>query len=234
MTMLPLLLIPGLNCTAALWADQVAELGAGRAVMVADHGGHETIAAIAAAILADAPPRFALAGLSMGGYVAMEILRVAPGRVDRLALLDTRADADAPEQSEVRRQLIEITERGGFAKIAAMQYPRLVAPARLDDEALQARVRAMADATGPDAFVRQQKAILTRIDSRPSLAAIGCPATVIVGEDDQLTPPDLARDMAERIPGARLVVLPGAGHLSPLETPAAVTAALRDWLEGRG
>lgn len=233
MTKHPLLFIPGLNCTAALWADQVAALGAGRAVMVADHGGAETIAAISAAILADAPPRFALAGLSMGGYVAMEILRVAPERVDRLALLDTRADADAPEQSEVRRQLIDITARGGFAKIAAMQYPRLVAPARLDDEALQARVRAMADATGPEAFVRQQKAILTRIDSRPSLADIRCPATVIVGADDQLTPPDLARDMADRIPGARLVVVPGAGHLSPIETPEAVTEVLRDWLDGR-
>jgi len=227
---LPVLLVPGLNLTAALWADQVAALGAGRTVVVADHAASPTIAAIARDILADAPPRFALAGLSMGGYVAMEILRVAPERVERLCLLDTRADPDAPEQSEIRRQLIEITEKGGFAKIAAMQYPKLVAPARLDDEALQKAVRAMADATGPDAFVRQQKAILTRIDSRPALAAIRCPVTVLVGADDQLTPPDLARDMAARIPGADLVVIPEAGHLSPIEAPEAVTAALKQWL----
>lgn len=227
---LPVLLVPGLNLTAALWVDQIAALGAGRTVVVADHGSAPTIAEIARDILADAPPRFALAGLSMGGYVAMEILRVAPERVERLCLLDTRADADAPEQSEIRRQLIEITEKGGFAKIAALQYPKLVAPARLDDEALQKAVRAMADATGPDAFVRQQKAILTRIDSRPSLAEVRCPATVLVGAEDQLTPPDLARDMAERIPGADLVVIPEAGHLSPIEAPGAVTAALKQWL----
>ena len=226
---LPLVFVPGLNCTAALWADQVAGLGAGRTVVVADHGRSETMTAIAADVLADAPPRFALAGLSMGGYVAMEILRTAPERVERLCLLDTRADADAPEQSEVRRQLIEITRKGGFAKIAAMQYPRLVAPARLDDAVLQRVVRDMADATGPEAFVRQQQAILTRPDSRPSLAAIRCPTTVLVGADDQLTPPDLAADMAERIPGARLVVIPRAGHLSPLEAPEAVTRALREW-----
>lgn len=231
MTSIPVLLIPGLNCTATLWAAQVAELGAGRAVMVADHSRSETVAAIAADILADAPPRFALAGLSMGGYVAMEILRVAPERVTRLCLADTQSRADTPEAAEVRRQLIEITERGGFAKIAAMQYPKLVAPARLDDEALQKIVRAMADATGPAAFVREQKAILTRIDSRPSLGAIRCPTTVLVGAEDQLTPPAMAAETASLIPGASLVEIPGAGHLSPLEAPAAVTAALRTWLK---
>lgn len=231
MTSMPLVLVPGLNLTAALFAAQVAELGAGRAVMVADHGGAETMAAIAAEILASAPPRFALAGLSMGGYVALEILRRAPERVGRLCLLDTNAHADAPEAAELRRQLIEIAERGGFPKIAAMQYPKLVAPARLDDVDLQRRVRAMADATGPAAFVRQQKAILTRPDSRPSLAAIACPTTVLVGAEDQLTPPEMAADMAARIPGARLVVVPEAGHLAPIEAPDAVTAALRVWLE---
>lgn len=232
MTSFPVLLIPGLNCTAALWAAQVADLGAGRTVMVADHGGAESMAAIAAAILADAPPRFALAGLSMGGYVAMEILRVAPERVDRLCLLDTQARADSPEAAEGRRQSIDIARRGGFAKIAVMQYPKLVAPDRLDDVDLQRQVRAMADATGAEAFVRQQTAILTRIDSRPSLAAIGCPAAVLVGAEDQLTPPALAVEMAGLIPGARLVTIPGAGHLSPLEAPALVTEALRVWLEG--
>ncbi|NLH80856.1 MAG: alpha/beta fold hydrolase [Phyllobacteriaceae bacterium] len=234
MSSLPVLFVPGLNCTASLWATQLAALGAGRAVIVADHGRSETIAAIAHDVLADAPPRFALAGLSMGGYVAMEILRVAPERVDRLCLLDTQPYADAPEASEVRRQLIDITERGGFSKIAAMQYPKLVAPARLDDTDLQKVVRAMADATGPAAFIRQQKAILSRIDSRPSLAAIACPTTVVVGAEDQLTPPVMAREMAELVPGAHLVEIPDAGHLSPLERPDAVTAALAAWLGDDG
>lgn len=231
MTSIPVMLIPGLNCTAALWASQVADLGAGRAVMVADHARSETIAAIAADILADAPPRFSLAGLSMGGYVAMEIVRTAPERVARLCLVDTQARADTREAAEVRRQLIEITARGGFSKIAAMQYPKLVAPGRLEDAELQLAVRAMADATGSDAFVRQQKAILSRIDSRPSLGAIRCPTTVMVGAEDQLTPPDMAAEMAGLIPGARLVEIPGAGHLSPLERPGAVTEALRLWLK---
>ncbi len=230
MSSLPLLLVPGLNCTAALWADQVAALGAGRTVIVADHTNAASIAALATAVLAEAPPRFALAGLSMGGYVAMEIMRVAPERVERLCLVDTQARADTAEASDQRRQTIAIAEAGGFAKIAAMQYPRLVAPARIDDVGLAAKVRAMADATGAAAFVRQQTAIMHRTDSRPSLGAIRCPTTVIVGADDQLTPPPLAREMADLIPAARLVEIPGAGHLSPLEAPVAVSAALADWL----
>ena len=226
----PLLLIPGLNCTAELWGHPVARLGAGRTVIVADHTRAETISGIAAAILAEAPARFALAGLSMGGYVAMEILRVAPERVERLALLDTQARADTPEASDQRRQTIAIAEGGGFNKIAAMQYPRLVAPSRADDTVLQTIVRRMADATGASAFVREQKAIMTRIDSRPSLTAIACPTTVIVGAEDQLTPPSFAEEMAALVPGARLVVIEGSGHLAPLEAPEATTAALADWL----
>jgi len=230
MSSLPLLLVPGLNCTAALWAAQISELGSRRTVSVVDHTGADTIAAIAAAILAEAPPRFALAGLSMGGYIAMEILRTAPERVERLALLDTQARADGEEAAENRRQQIAIAERGGFGKIAAIQFPRLVAPSRLGDARLADIVRRMADATGAEAFVRQQKAILGRIDSRPSLAALRCTTTVIVGSEDQLTPPPLAREMADAIPGARLVVVEGAGHLSTLEAPEATTAALAEWL----
>lgn len=231
MSSLPLLLVPGLNCTAALWATPLTELGSRRMVAVVDHTGAETIAGLATAVLAAAPPRFALAGLSMGGYVAMEILRIAPERVDRLCLLDTQARADGPESAENRRQQIAIAEKGGFARIAAMQFAKLVAPSRLHDARLAEIVRRMADATGAEAFVRQQKAILGRIDSRPSLAAIRCPTTVIVGSEDQITPPALAREMVEAIPGARSVVVEGAGHLSPLEAPEATTAALRAWLE---
>ena len=227
---LPLLMIPGLNCTAALWGPQLCTLGAGRMVAVADHTAHDAMADLAAAILADAPARFALAGLSMGGYLAFEILRQAPERVDRLALLDTQARADSPEAQELRRQQIAIAERGGFARIPDLQVPKLLAARHHGDDALTGTVRAMASATGADAFVRQQTAILNRVDSRPGLAAIRCPTLVLVGSEDAITPPDLAREMRDGIAGSRLVVVEEAGHLSTLERPDAVTAALRDWL----
>lgn len=226
----PLLLIPGLNCTAALYAAQVATLGARRAVMVVDHTSADSLAAIADRVLADAPPRFAVAGLSMGGYVAMELLRRAPERVDRLALIDTQARADTAESAEARRQQIAIAEKGGFPRIVELQIPRFLTPAHADDPALAGLVRAMAEATGPDAFVRQQKAILGRIDSRPSLARVACPTVVIVGAEDVVTPLELAREMSDAVPGARLEVIAGAGHLSPIEAPEAVSAVLAAWL----
>ena len=232
MATIPLLLVPGLNCTADLWWPQVAAFAADRRAVVADHGRADTMAAIAEAILADAPPRFALAGLSMGGYVAMEILRRAPERVDRLALLDTQARADGEEARAARLQQIEIAESGGFERIADLQIPRLLSPAHQREIRLVDLVRRMAAETGAEAFVRQQKAILGRIDSRPSLAAVACPTTVIVGVEDVITPVDLAREMAEAIPGAVLEVIDDSGHLSTLEAPEAVNAALARWLAG--
>ena len=230
MTSSPLLLVPGLNCTTELWAPQIAAFAPARPVIVADHGRADTMAEIAAGILAAAPPRFALAGLSMGGYIAMEILRRAPQRVERLALLDTQARPDGDEARAARRQQIEIAETGGFDRIADLQIPRLLSPAHQRDAGLVDLVRRMAAATGPAAFVRQQKAILDRIDSRPSLAAIRCPTVVIVGAEDVITPVELAREMAEAIPGAVLETIADSGHLSTVEAPAAVTAALARWL----
>jgi pimeloyl-ACP methyl ester carboxylesterase len=225
------MLVPGLNCTADLWSAQISVLSAGRSVIVADHGRADTMAAIAAAILAEAPPRFALAGLSMGGYVAMEILRQAPERVERLALLDTQARADGEEARAARLQQIEIAETGGFDRIADLQLPRLLSQAHQSDARLVEIVRRMARDTGAAAFVRQQKAILGRIDSRPSLAAIACPCAVIVGEEDVLTPVELAREMVEAIPGAVLETIADSGHLSTIEAPDAVTAAMERWLD---
>jgi pimeloyl-ACP methyl ester carboxylesterase len=226
-----LLLVPGLACTAALWRPQISALSAAHDLVVVDHGGSETVAGIAGAILAAAPPRFALAGLSMGGYVAFEILRQAPERVERLALFDTRAEADGAEAAENRRRQIVVAETGGFSKIADLLLPKLLTPAGLVDPALVSLVRQMAEETGAAAFVRQQKAILTRPDSRPLLAAIGCPTLVAVGAEDQLTPPDTMREIAAAIPGARFAVIEGAGHLSPIERPEAVTRVVADWLE---
>jgi pimeloyl-ACP methyl ester carboxylesterase len=189
------------------------------------------MAAIAAGILAAAPPHFALAGHSMGGYIAFEVMRQAPQRVTRLALLDTSALADSPEQTEKRRQQIALAQSGRFGEIVDLQYPQFVHADRLGDTALRATMRAMAEDNGADAFVRQQTAILARVDSRPTLAAIACPTLVLVGDADLPTPPARAREIADAITGATLVTLPRCGHMSALERPAEVTDALSAWMQ---
>jgi pimeloyl-ACP methyl ester carboxylesterase len=226
----PTLLIPGLLCTPRLYLEQIPALWRFGPVVIADHTRDASMPAIAQRILASAPPRFSLVGLSMGGYVAFEILRQAPERVAKLALLDTTARPDLPEQTEQRRSQIELAQGGRFADIARLLFPRFVATFRHDDRALKALVRTMAEDTGPEAFVRQQTAISRRVDSRPDLGRIRAPTLVVVGEDDALTPPDRAVEIASAIPGARYLVVPRCGHLSTLEQPQVVTAALTDFL----
>jgi pimeloyl-ACP methyl ester carboxylesterase len=228
---LPVVLVPGLNCSARLYAEQIPSLWQFGPVTVADHRRDDSIPAIARRILAAAPPLFALAGLSMGGYIAFEIMRQAPARVAKLARLDTGAGAEVAERTAQRKPLIEMARQGRFAEITEDQFPLLVHRRRHDDAALKALVRAMNEETGPEAYVRQQQAIMSRPDSRPGLAAIACPTLVVVGDDDQLTPPPLAHEMASGIPGARLVIVPESGHLSTLEQPQAVTAALVAWMK---
>jgi pimeloyl-ACP methyl ester carboxylesterase len=227
---LPTVLAAGLNCSARLYAEQVPALWPFGPVIVADHRRDDTLGGMARRILAAAPPRFALAGLSMGGYLAFEIMRQAPQRVAKLALLDTGARAETPERTEQRKPLIEMARTGRFAEIFDSQYPTLVHSSRHHDAALQAIVRAMNEETGADAYLRQQQAIIGRPDSRPGLAAIACPTLVLVGDSDEPTPPELAREMASAIPGAKLVVVPQCGHLSTIERPEAVNRALVDWL----
>ncbi len=229
---LPILLIPGLLCTPELYAAQVAPLWRFGPVMVADHTRDDSMGAIAARVLASAPPRFVLMGLSMGGYAALEIMRQAPGRVARLALIDTQAHPDTPEQSERRRGQMAMAREGRLDEVADQLYPLMVAPARHGDESLKGVWRRMAADTGADAFVRQQTAIMGRVDSRPSLASIACPTLIVVGDEDGLTPPDRARVMADAISGARLANIAQSGHLSPLEQPNAVSEVLTAWLEG--
>jgi pimeloyl-ACP methyl ester carboxylesterase len=223
---LPIVLIPGLLCTPRLYAEQLSELWRFGSVTVANHTHDDSMAGIARRILSLAPQRFALIGLSMGGYVAFEILRQAPGRVAKLALLDTTARPDAPEQTEARKRQIEMAQDGRFDGIAQLLFPRFVSASRHGDRALQRLVREMAEQTGPEAFVRQQTAIMNRADSRPTLRDIRCPSLVVVGADDTLTPPDRAAEMAAEIRGAQQVVVPNCGHLSTLEQPQAVNEAL--------
>jgi pimeloyl-ACP methyl ester carboxylesterase len=220
---LPTVLIPGLLCTPRLYAEQIPALWRLGSVTVADHTRDDSMAGIARRILAQAPPKFALIALSMGGYVAFEVQRQAPDRVAKLALLDTTARPDAPEQTEPRKRQIEMAQNGRFDGIAQLLFPRFVAAARRDDRALQSVVRTMAEDTGPEAFVRQQTAIMNRADSRLGLAGIGCPTLIVVGADDTLTPPDRAAEMAGAIPGARQVV---AVTSVAAREPQAVTEAL--------
>jgi pimeloyl-ACP methyl ester carboxylesterase len=227
---LPLVLVPGLLTSPRLYAAQLPALWRFGPVTVADNTTADSMRGIARSILAAAPPRFALAGLSMGGYLALEIMRQAGDRVAKLALLDTSARPDTPQQSERRRAQIAKTEAGRFGEIPGEQWPLLVSPASQESGELWEIVRTMAEETGPDAFIRQQRAIMSRPDARPHLGAVTCPTLVLVGGSDALTPPELAHEIAAGIAGARLVTVPRSGHLSTLEQPALVTEALVEWL----
>jgi len=227
---LPVVLIPGLLCTPRLYAEQLPALWRFGQVTVADHTRDDSVAGIAGRLLAAAPPRFALVGLSMGGYTAFEVMRAGPDRVARLALLDTSARPDLPEQGERRRAQIALARGGRFAEVIEPLFQSWVPPAHRTNAALRHVVQQMAEETGSEAFVRQITAIMTRPDSRPGLAAIRCPTLVLVGDKDEATPPERAAEIASGIPGARLVTVPESGHLSPLEQPALVTRALAEWL----
>jgi pimeloyl-ACP methyl ester carboxylesterase len=225
----PIVFVPGLLCTEALFAPQIVAF-ADRPIMVANHREHESIEAITASILEQAPPRFSLIGLSMGGYIAMDILHMAPQRVGKVALLDTNARADTADQTERRNFLINLTRKKGFGKIPHLLYPGFVHEKREEDQELKSTVVDMAMDTGPDAFIRQQTALINRVDSRKRLAEVTCPSLVLVGEDDRLTPLEVSQEIHQCIPGSELAVIEGSGHLSTLEEPDAVTAVLRDFL----
>ncbi len=227
---IPTLLIPGLAASARLYESQIPALWRLGPVMLADHTRRSSMARLAQDILATSPPRFALVGLSMGGYIAFEIMRQSPERVFKLALLDTSARPDTTEQMEARRLRISMVQTGGFGEIPALMFAGLVHASRRDDGDLKAIVEEMALETGPEAFIRQQTAIMGRPDSRPTLSGIKCPALVLVGDGDELTPPALAQEIAHGIEGARLEVVPESGHLSTLECPGFVTQKLVEWL----
>lgn len=228
--LLPIVCIPGLACSPRLYAEQIPQLWTVGPVTIAQHSRHESVGAIARSILASAPERFALIGLSMGGYISFEIVRQASGRVAKLALLDTSARPDTPEQTENRRMQISVAEKAPIADLADGLFPRLVHPHRRSDEQLQKIIRMMAEETGTAGFIRQQLAIMRRPDSRPSLRDIRCPTLVLVGDSDELTPPDRAAEMAREIADSRLVTVPECGHLSTLERPQQVTEALLELL----
>jgi pimeloyl-ACP methyl ester carboxylesterase len=199
-------------------------------VLIADHTRDDSMSGIARRILRVAPARFAMVGLSMGGYIAFELLRQAPERIAKVALLDTSARADAPEQSAMRRAQMTLASQGRLAEVVEQQFPRLVHREHRADAVLRQVFTLMAEDVGAAGFIRQQTAILGRADSRPTLGSIHCPTLVLVGEGDELTPPELAAEIAAGIPGARLTTVPQSGHVSTLEQPDEVTRALLEWL----
>jgi pimeloyl-ACP methyl ester carboxylesterase len=227
----PLLLLPGLLCDATLWRPQVEALADRVAATVADLSLDSSIEGMAARVLAAAPPRFSLCALSMGGYVAFEIMRRAPERVVRLALFDTQADLDPPERVAQRRRGIESLKLGRFIGVTSRLLPQLVHPSHVADSVGET-VTAMAKRVGSAVFLRQQQAILDRPDSRPTLAAIRVPTLVAVGEQDVLTPVADAVEIHQGIAGSRLHILSDCGHLPALEKPEETTALLRSWLDG--
>lgn len=227
---IPVVLVPGLNCSARVYGPQLPALWQFGPVQVADHRRGNSMAAIAKMILEQAPPRFALAGFSMGGYVALEILRQARERVLKLALIDTAAAADRPDQTEKRRKTIALTQEGKAAEREDALWPLLVHQSRLDDEAVRSVVKAMHQETGTEAYLNQQNAIMHRVDSRPLLAGLQMKTLIVVGDSDQITPPAAAKEMNELVPGSKLDVIPNCGHMSTLERPDRVTKLLVEWL----
>jgi pimeloyl-ACP methyl ester carboxylesterase len=225
-----LILLPGLLCDEALWAPQIAALSDLATSRVADLTQDDSMVAMARRVLDEAPPRFALAGLSMGGYVAQEIMRQAPERVMRLALLDTSARADTPERLAQRRGFIELAHKGEFHGITQRMLPIYLHPDHLKEKAITDTVLAMAQRVGRDGYFRQQQAIMARPDGREDLQRIRVPTLVLCGRDDQATPLKLHEEIASLIPGSTLAVIDRCGHMSTLEKPAEVNIAMRRWL----
>lgn len=227
----PLLLLPGTLCDHRVWGPVAERLPSGRDVVVPAMTGAETTPDLAATILAGAPARFALAGFSLGGIVALEMVARAPDRVTRLALLDTTARPDPPANHAARREAVALARSFGIERYAGERlWPLYVAEASWGNAAARALVVGMAGALGVEAFRAQSEVAIHRADGRQHLAAIAVPTLVLCGEEDRLCPVEVHREMAAGIPGARLVVLAGCGHFAPVERPEEVAGAMQDWL----
>lgn len=230
MTKPTLILLPGMPFDADLWSHQVERLAEVASPLVVETFTADTLGGLAENVLAAADGPFLLAGLSLGGYVAQEVMRRAPDRVSKLALLNTNARPDTEESAAARRAAMESARERGMEPILDSTGPRLISPSRLGDAELLARIRAMGRRVGLEGYLRQQAAIMSRPDGRPSLGAIRCPTLVVAGRDDKGSSPEIMAEMTDRIPGSRLAVIEDCGHLSPIERPQAVTALLRDWI----
>ncbi len=226
---LPLLLLPGTACDARLFAPLLSELGHPD-IRIVDLTGAQTTPDMARRVLAEAPPRFSLLGMSLGGIVALEMAAQAPGRIDRLALLDTTPAPDPSANHAVRRAALAEARERGMERYIEASWSRLVSPARAGDAALKALITAMARDAGVEALAEQTEMAIHRADSRPRLAAIAVPTLILAGADEEVCPLSAHEEMARAIPGARYFTIPQAGHFAALENPAAVARHVRDWL----
>ena len=227
----PLLLIPGMMCDARLYAPQIAAFSGSRALHLAPIDGHDSVQALASEILASAPDRFALAGLSMGGIVAMEVLRQAPDRVDRLALLDTNPRAELDEVKARRGPQMDAVRAGGLTEVMTEQMIPNYAHTGTRTPELDALALDMALGLGAEVFLRQSVALRDRPAQMDTLAAYRGPALVLMGESDKLCPLDRHEQMHGLLVNSTFEIIPGAGHLTTLEQPEATNAALARWLE---
>lgn len=213
---MPLVLLPAMGCDGQLWARQVVDLGDVAHPELGDLTVDDTLAGMAARVLAHAPPRMAVAGVSLGGYVALEMIRQAPDRIERVALFGTRASMEMRVRTVGEQGLLATAPHAD-----PMLTPIVSGP-----------VQAMAERVGADVFERQQRALLARPDLDPAIAAVRVPALVAVGDRDRICLPEDAAALAQRIAGADFHILRHCGHLAPIERPGEVTMLLRAWLQG--
>jgi len=228
---LPIVLITGQLLTDDVW-QPLLDAWSDREVIVADNRSDDTIEGFAQRLLDSAPPKFILVGHAMGGFVAFEVMRRAPGRVAKLALISTLASADGPAQTARRQGYIDLVESGNFGQVVEERIPILFPEDKRNDEHLLGIARRMAADTGADTFLAQQRAIMARIDSRPRLGEIAVPTLLIWGEKDGITSRAHHDEIADAIPGALLEVIAGAGHLPTIEVPEIVVPLLTSFVDG--
>lgn len=232
----PLLLVPGLMCNEVVWQPVMPALQALWVCQVVDPGAVDSLPAMAARLLDQAPPRFALAGHSMGARLALEVLRQAPGRVSRIALLDSgylprAAGAAGDEEARKRQALLDVAREQGVEAMARIWVQGMVHPERLQDAALIEAIVSMFACRSADTFACQVRALLQRPDASDVLRAMAVPALVLCGQQDSWAPVAQHEAMHALIPAATLAIVPQAGHMAPMEQPAAVAAALLSWLD---
>ena len=232
----PLLLVPGLLCSPRLFAPQVAALSEVADIVVPDWRKaplsiFDSWEATARWVLGQMPSsKFALAGLSLGGMIAVEIMQIADERVTRLALLDTGMRAQNPTEQAIRRARIRLADEGHFELVLGLQMSRFIPAYRLTDKALVDEVMAMCTETGVEIYKRQEELAAVRVDRRPDLPKIKCPTIVVCGRDDAATPLFMSEEIAATIEGSELIVIEQCGHLITMEKPDETNAILGQWL----
>ena len=225
-----LILVPGLLCDELVWKHQLLAFADSHAVVVPEVSGEASLGAMAERILDAAPPRFAIAGHSLGGRITLEVARLASERLTHVGLFDTGVGPVGAGEEASRMELVHLAETAGLAAVAKVWLPPMVHPARRGDASVLAPLEAMIAGRSAASFRRQQQALLSRPNGRPVLSTLCCPTLVLTGREDEWSPPAQHQAIAAAIPGATLVIVPDAGHFAPLEQPAAVTAAMREWL----